>query len=107
MADYGTRGASRSVFRARLVHEVETQAIGEPDRLSLRVGILPPVKVAYPGGSPNSLEGAMTEKEPLETDEVEVEVEEEDPLLPPVPFGDQDEVAQEDEWEEDAKEGGV
>ncbi len=47
----------------------------------------------------------MTEKEPLETDEVEVEAE--DPLLPPVPFGDQEEVAQEDEWEEDAKEGGV
>ncbi len=49
----------------------------------------------------------MTEKEPLETDEVEVEVEAEEPLLPPVPFGDQEEVAQEDEWEEDAKEGGV
>lgn len=49
----------------------------------------------------------MSEKEPVPDDEIEVDVEAEDPVLPPVPFGDQDEVAQDEEWEEDAKEGGV
>ena len=51
----------------------------------------------------------MTEHEPVPTDEeVVVPDEEADAAIEPdVEFGDQEEAAQAEEWEEDAREGGV
>lgn len=46
-------------------------------------------------------------EEELPGDEVDPEVVVDDPLEPASDFGEQDEEAQKDEWEEDAREGGV
>jgi hypothetical protein len=46
-------------------------------------------------------------EEELLPDEIDPEVSLDDPLEPTPDFGEQDEEAQEEEWEEDAREGGV
>jgi hypothetical protein len=46
-------------------------------------------------------------EEELVPDEVDPEVGVEDPLEPAPDFGEQEEEAQQQEWEEDAREGGV